>query len=56
MLNPKVVLLIFASGKIVLTGAKTRAQIHEAYKNIQGILQQHRKDDQTQILQKPKKH
>lgn len=27
MVNPKVVLLIFASGKIVLTGAKTRGDI-----------------------------
>ena len=29
--DPKVVLLIFASGKIVLTGAKKREQIYEAY-------------------------
>lgn len=29
--QPKLVLLIFASGKIVFTGAKTRAQIHAAF-------------------------
>ena len=31
MEKPKVVLLIFASGKIVLTGAKERKQIYDAY-------------------------
>ena len=36
--QPKLVLLIFASGKIVFTGAKTRAQIHDAFKNILPIL------------------
>lgn len=35
---PKVVLLIFASGKIVLTGAKTRQQIYEAYDKIKPML------------------
>lgn len=32
MMSPKVVLLIFMSGKIVLTGAKTREEIDLAYK------------------------
>jgi transcription initiation factor TFIID TATA-box-binding protein len=31
MADPKVVLLIFASGKIVLTGAKQREDIYKAY-------------------------
>lgn len=39
MLNPKVVLLIFSSGKIVLTGAKEREDIHKAYSNIANVLQ-----------------
>ena len=41
MTDPKVVLLIFASGKIVLTGAKTREQIYEAYGKILPVLRQH---------------
>lgn len=32
MLSPKIVLLVFASGKIVLTGAKTKEDIYEAFK------------------------
>lgn len=36
--TPKVVLLIFASGKIVLTGAKKREQIYEAYNKILPLL------------------
>lgn len=35
---PKVVLLIFASGKIVLTGAKERKQIYLAYEKILPLL------------------
>jgi transcription initiation factor TFIID TATA-box-binding protein len=35
MANPKVCLLIFASGKIVLTGAKRRQDIDEAFAKIQ---------------------
>ena len=31
-------MLIFASGKIVFTGAKTRDQIHEAFNNIDPVL------------------
>lgn len=41
MIDPKVVLLIFMSGKIVLTGAKTRDEIDLAYKKIHGLLKQH---------------
>ena len=42
---PKVCLLIFASGKIVLTGAKTREDIKEAFRIIQPTLKQHIKRD-----------
>jgi len=35
---PKVVLLIFTSGKIVFAGAKTREQIYQAYVNIYPVL------------------
>lgn len=45
--QPKVVVLIFVSGKIVLTGAKTREQIKEAYTNILPALQMHKKDEST---------
>ena len=34
MSNPKVCLLIFSSGKIVLTGAKQRSDIDKAFKEI----------------------
>lgn len=46
--SPKVVVLIFVSGKIVLTGAKTREQINEAYKSILPILQMHKKKNQIE--------
>lgn len=45
--QPKVVVLIFVSGKIVLTGAKTREQIKEAYNNILPALQMHKKEETT---------
>jgi transcription initiation factor TFIID TATA-box-binding protein len=38
MEDPKVVLLVFASGKIVITGAKREEQVHEAAERIRGIL------------------
>ena len=38
MVKPRVVLLIFASGKVVLTGAKIRQDIYEAFDNIYPIL------------------
>ena len=44
MTVPKVVLLIFASGKIVLTGAKKREQIYEAYHSILPLLAQHKNE------------
>jgi transcription initiation factor TFIID TATA-box-binding protein len=38
MTEPKVVLLIFASGKLVITGAKREEQVHEAVEKIRAIL------------------
>ncbi|NXD24854.1 TBPL2 protein, partial [Spelaeornis formosus] len=43
MVKPRIVLLIFVSGKIVLTGAKERSEIHEAFENIYPILRGFRK-------------
>lgn len=42
---PKVVLLIFVSGKVVLTGAKTRDQIYSAFENIYPALVEYRKGE-----------
>ena len=42
MNTPSVVLLIFASGKIVLTGAKTREEIFQSYEKILPVLKMHR--------------
>lgn len=42
---PKVVLLVFVSGKVVLTGAKTRKEIYTAFENIYPVLQEFRKGD-----------
>ena len=36
--EPKVVILIFSSGSIVITGAKSEEQVHEAAEKIHGIL------------------
>ncbi|OWA52078.1 TATA-box-binding protein [Hypsibius exemplaris] len=38
MVRPRVVLLIFVSGKVVLTGAKVREEIYEAFESIYPIL------------------
>lgn len=43
MKQPKIVLLIFVSGKIVLTGAKVRDEIYQAFENIYPVLSQFRK-------------
>lgn len=44
MVEPKIVLLIFVSGKVVLTGAKTREQIFQAFETIYPTLVDFRKD------------
>lgn len=38
MISPKIVLLIFVSGKLVLTGAKKKTDIDQAFQNIFPIL------------------
>lgn len=43
MMQPKVVLLIFVSGKIVLTGAKVREEIYTAFNRIYTVLCEFRK-------------
>ena len=43
MAKPKIVLLIFVSGKIVLTGAKKREEIFEAFRQIYPLLQKYKK-------------
>lgn len=43
MVKPKIVLLIFVSGKVVLTGAKERAETYEAFENIYPVLTEFRK-------------
>ncbi|ODN02346.1 TATA-box-binding protein [Orchesella cincta] len=43
MVKPRIVLLIFVSGKVVLTGAKVRQEIYEAFENIYPILKSFKK-------------
>jgi len=43
MVKPKIVLLIFVSGKIVLTGAKDKEDIYEAFENIYPVLTEFKK-------------
>jgi transcription initiation factor TFIID TATA-box-binding protein len=44
MVEPKIVLLIFVSGKIVLTGAKKKEQIYEGFRIIYNLLVKFKKD------------
>ncbi|XP_020597941.1 TATA-box-binding protein 2-like isoform X2 [Phalaenopsis equestris] len=46
MKQPKIVLLIFVSGKIVLTGAKVREDTYAAFENIYPVLTEFRKIQQ----------
>jgi len=50
MVRPKIVLLIFVSGKVVLTGAKVKEEIDQAFNNIYPILK-HFKKQSTQPIQ-----
>ncbi|XP_076251111.1 uncharacterized protein LOC143190592 [Rhynchophorus ferrugineus] len=43
MVKPRIVLLVFLSGKVVLTGAKRRHEINEAFDNIYPILKKFKK-------------
>ncbi|KAL2239723.1 UNVERIFIED_CONTAM: TATA-box-binding protein [Sesamum indicum] len=49
MKQPKIVLLIFVSGKIVLTGAKVRDETYTAFENIYPVLTEFRKVQQCSI-------
>nr|AED87004.1 tata box binding protein [Sterkiella histriomuscorum] len=51
MATPKIVLLIFASGKIVLTGAKNKNDIKEAYENIYPVLKKYKKKNVKPVTQ-----
>jgi len=51
MASPKVVLLIFVSGKIVLTGAKSRADIYKAFEQIYPVLHDFRKTDVSEQVE-----
>ncbi|TXG66296.1 hypothetical protein EZV62_007571 [Acer yangbiense] len=46
MKQPKIVLLIFVSGKIVITGAKVRDETYTAFENIYPVLTEFRKVQQ----------
>ncbi|XP_014802492.1 PREDICTED: TATA box-binding protein-like protein 2 [Calidris pugnax] len=46
MVKPRIVLLIFVSGKVVLTGAKERSEIYEAFEKIHPILKGFKKASQ----------
>eukprot|EP00258_Populus_trichocarpa_P023644 XP_024439663.1 TATA-box-binding protein 2 isoform X2 [Populus trichocarpa] len=46
MKQPKIVLLIFVSGKIVITGAKVREETYTAFENIYPVLTEFRKVQQ----------
>lgn len=43
MVEPKIVLLIFASGKIVLTGAKNKEDIYRAFDTMFYVLKKYKK-------------
>ncbi|RLN41777.1 TATA-box-binding protein 1-like [Panicum miliaceum] len=53
MADPKVVILAFVSGKVVLTGAKVREDIYRAFENIYPMLVQFRKRQQYRQTTKP---
>eukprot|EP01128_Nolandella_sp_AFSM9_P001047 TRINITY_DN11156_c0_g1_i1.p1 TRINITY_DN11156_c0_g1~~TRINITY_DN11156_c0_g1_i1.p1 ORF type:complete len:232 (+),score=40.08 TRINITY_DN11156_c0_g1_i1:3-698(+) len=42
MANPSVTILIFSSGKVILSNVKTRGQLHDAFDNIYPVLKAHR--------------
>ncbi|XP_024967070.1 TATA-box-binding protein-like isoform X1 [Cynara cardunculus var. scolymus] len=50
MKQPKIVLLIFVSGKIVLTGAKVREETYTAFENIYPVLTEFRKNQQCKHM------
>ncbi|KAK9041922.1 hypothetical protein V6N11_017009 [Hibiscus sabdariffa] len=50
MKQPKIVLLIFVSGKIVITGAKVRDETYTAFENIYPVLTEFRKNQQWGLI------
>tara|TARA_R110002050_G_scaffold290351_1_gene443990 strand:- start:933 stop:1484 length:552 start_codon:yes stop_codon:yes gene_type:complete len=44
MLRPKVCLIIFVSGKVVLTGGRTKADLDKAFRSIYPVLREFRKE------------
>jgi Transcription factor TFIID (or TATA-binding protein, TBP) len=50
MQKPKVVLLIFVTGKVVITGAKRIEDIYEAFDNIYPCLLDHKKGDARRLV------
>lgn len=55
MLEPKVVLLIFVSGKVVITGAKEDKDLANAMEKIHPVLEEFKKSKLTEEEQKKKK-
>jgi transcription initiation factor TFIID TATA-box-binding protein len=51
--NPKVVLLIFVSGKVVLTGAKSLRDLQEGFDRLYYILHEHRKEILSSVPRPP---
>ncbi|KAF2733700.1 TBP-domain-containing protein [Polyplosphaeria fusca] len=49
MMRPKVTLLVFTSGKIVMTGAKTRDDVYEAFELMYPALKEYRKLDAAPV-------
>lgn len=43
MVQPKIVILVFVSGKVVMTGAKSRLEIYRAFENIFPVLNEFKK-------------
>lgn len=43
MMEPKIVLLIFVSGKVVITGAKSKSDIDSAFERIYPVLEDAKK-------------
>lgn len=48
MVSPKIVFLVFVSGKCVLTGAKTRQQLQDAFENMYHVLLRFKKTPRVQ--------
>jgi len=42
MMEPKVVILMFASGKLVCTGAKTEKEVYKAVYKLKNILEENK--------------